>query len=272
MTAPTYIELPLSAIDPPPLPIRQAMSEESVDELAASILQHGQLQPSGVVRVGERFTISYGHRRYCAVEKLGDRLLRCLLFEGTYEAMLGAQLDENVQQRPMRPADEAVWFAQLLEGLQIDTTALADKLQKPRRYVEDRLALLAGDAAVFEAVRQERIPLGVAHALNDCVDEGNRHLLLDMAMHREATVRTVAGWVAEMNAHGVLTARALAAEGADVALPDPDAPPPVIVCSFCNGAKNPHLLTHEWIHEYCAEARDAMLGRALAAGPGGTGV
>lgn len=263
MSTAVFAVHPLDRINEPPAPMRLSMAQVGLEELAASIQNHGQLQPIGVVPDGERFTIIYGHRRFCALQLLGDRPAQCLVYASTSEAMLGAQIDENAVRQDTTPAEEALWFAQLLEGLQCDTNELSDRLKRPRAYIEGRLALLSGDPLVFEAVKAGGISLGVAHALNDCSEELTRRMFLDAAMKREATVRTVTQWIAEWKASGALASRI-----AESVNPKPaETPGPVADytprCTFCDDTDNAWMLEHEWIHSYCKKGRDRLLAAAL---------
>lgn len=265
MSGPTYREIRLVDINEPPAPIRQGISAEGIASLAESIRAHGQLQPIGVVVDGDRFTISYGHRRYLALEQLADRDARCLVFESTAEAMLGAQLAENVDREDMGPVDEAYWFAQLLEGLQTDTTRLAERLKMSRDYIEGRLELLAGDPAVLDALRRMDIGLGIARLLNTVEDAPHRGMLLDMCIKREAKVHTLTQWIAELRATGALAARAAAGEAGGSPASAPAAPLLRLTCCFCGSDQNAFLMEPDWIHNYCRDARERLLARALDA-------
>lgn len=224
MNPPVFQEIALALINEPDVAIRQAMDPAALEALAQSIRDNGQIHPLSVYPDGGRYTIAAGHRRYVALDMLGDRPARCLVYDSSTQAMLKIQIAENVHHEDMKPSDEAIWFARLMEGLGIDSTALADELKLNRNYIERRLALLGGDPRVFDAVAKHGLALGVAHELNDCKDPTHRVLLLDMAMHREATVATVAGWVAEFNAKGALEAKALEDTPPAAATLDPDAP------------------------------------------------
>jgi ParB family chromosome partitioning protein len=264
MSAPVYRELPLTSIIEPEAAIRSAMDPVKLDDLAASIRDVGQIHPLSVYPEGERYRISAGHRRFCALDRLGDRLARCLVYESDAEAMLAVQIAENAMHEDMSPADEAIWFARLLDGLGIDTTGLSERLHFTRDYIEHRLALLAGDEQVFEAVAHRDLKLGVAAALNRCKDTNQRRMLLDMALHREATIRTVEGWVAEMNAAGVLQQRAVD-EAAGTVAPTPlVAEPYRMRCDICDDDDDPHTMEMFWAHRKCKKMRDRLLQAQLA--------
>jgi ParB family chromosome partitioning protein len=267
VSGPVYLEVPLALINEPPAPIRQGIKSEGIEDLARSIADHGQLQPIGLVPDGDRYNVVYGHRRYLALAVLNDRPARALVFESTSEAMLGAQLAENVDREDMGPVDEAYWFAQLLEGLHTDTTHLAERLKMNRDYIEGRLALLHGDADVLSRLRLGDIKLGIAKMLNTVGDTKMRRLLLDMCVHREAKAHTLTQWIAELKATGRLVND------------DPDAPPPSIgdaadieapppiQCCFCDDSDEPWTMEPYWIHKHCKKALGNIIRHAADASP-----
>jgi len=263
MSGPTYQEIELFLINEPPAPIRQGIRPEGIEDLARSIADQTQLQPIGVVRDGERFTIVYGHRRFLALQKLNDRPARALVFDSTSEAMLGAQLAENVDREDMGPVDEAYWFAQLLEGLQIDTTRLAERLKMNRDYIEGRLDLLRGDADVLTRLRLGDIKLGIARLLNTVDNPVMRRMLLDMCVNREAKVHTLTQWIAELKATGRLQRDEQLAPPVDTSgLGDVESVKP-IVCAFCRDNDEPWTMEPYWLHRHCRKAIDNLIGQRL---------
>ena len=271
MNDPRYLEIDVLEINEPPAAIRQSIKPEGIEDLARSIRDHGQLQPIGVVVDGARFTIVYGHRRFLALQLLSDRPVRALVYTSTSEAMLGAQIAENVDREDMGPVDEAYWFAQLLEGLQIDTTRLAERLKMNRAYIESRLELLAGDADVLARLRLGDIKFSIARLLNTVPNQNMRRMLLDMCVKREAKVHTLTQWIAELEATGAIAARAAAAADGDAApAVDVEQPAP-IKCWFCDDNDEPWTMEPFWVHKHCKKAISNLLNRQLDASPVGHG-
>jgi ParB/RepB/Spo0J family partition protein len=244
-------ELPIDLVDEPPAPSRLPEELLDVDELAVSIKALGQLQPGGVVPDGDRYVVIYGHRRLLACRVAGLEFYSAWVYASTSDAMLAHQLAENRRRKDLNAVEEAYWFAQLLEYVGGDTTALAEHLNEGREYVERRLNLLRGDPAVLQALRDKKIRIGVAERLNAYPHDGDRLVLLDAAAAGGATERLVAQWIAERGK--------LIAAGGQVDTPDADAtaaaraaaPPEVTKCFMCDSPEHAYLMQPIWIHGVC---------------------
>lgn len=255
-----FKELPLALIDEPPLPSRTQMDEQKLEELVASIRQLGLLQPMIVARVGERFEVIAGHRRRMACGRAGLVAAPCIVFASRDAALDAAQGHENTKREELSPADEALWFAELLETkCGGDIEQLCGLVGEKLHYVDNRLALLRGDPDVFESLRQNKIKIGVAHELNKCPAADYRRYYLYLAIRDGATVAAVCGWITEWKK---LYATPLPAS-------DPAAPAPTMLvrvstfdpmrCAVCGESDQriPHMIP---VHPACKEAiLDKML-------------
>ena len=88
------LELPLKACQPNPHQPRQVFEEEALQELAASIKQHGLLQPITVMQEGEGYIIVAGERRYRAFQLLKKKTIPAILTSGKADELA---LIENLQ-------------------------------------------------------------------------------------------------------------------------------------------------------------------------------
>ena len=104
------------AIRPDPDNVRQDGPDE-LDGLAASIREHGLLQPLGVARENGGFRVVYGNRRRAAAIMAGLPEVPCLLVEGSAEDRLVRQMLENLQRRDLGDMDKADGFARLRRNL-----------------------------------------------------------------------------------------------------------------------------------------------------------
>jgi ParB/RepB/Spo0J family partition protein len=188
--------IPIDLIDEPEIAMREAMSDEGLESLMASLRELGQLQPIGVVVAGDRFRVAYGHRRRIAAGRVGFSALECKVWpEGTplEEAM---KVAENDEQEAVNPASEATYYKWLFANrCGNDVERVAALVRKPVSRVLDRLDLLRGDPRVLEQLRAKRITLSVAKALNKCPDEGYRRLFLDDAVRMGSNARQVQTWI-----------------------------------------------------------------------------
>ena len=147
--------------------IRQIVDEEPMDELVASIRQHGILQPI-VVESGEegRYRLHIGSRRMAAARTIGLEKVPALVLDDQLEAdkAITIMLVENLHREDLDPIDEADAYA-TLKDMGTKVSAIARLVGKERSYVSHSLRLLRLHPRVREAVRQRTIPREHALAL-----------------------------------------------------------------------------------------------------------
>lgn len=247
-------DVPLGLIDDPELPSRSSMDEQKLDELAASIRRDGLLQPLVLVRVGERYEVIAGHRRRLACGRAGLVAALAIIYPTKSAALEAAKYAENRHREDLNPADEAIWFSELLErDCGGDVDQLCEQLGERRTYVEGRLLLFQGDAVVFQALQRNDIRIGVAHQLNLCSDETYRRYLLHQAIVGGATVAVVSGWIADWKRNAQLVA------GEPPPPSEASAPGPVpetdyFRCYVCQRNDDVHLMRPINVHEHCKRA------------------
>jgi ParB family chromosome partitioning protein len=147
--------------------IRRIVDKESMDELVASIRQHGILQPIVVESIeGGRYKLQIGSRRMAAARIIGLEKVPALVLDDQLEAekSIAIMLVENLHREDLDPIDEAEAFAKLKDmGTKI--SAIARLVGKDRPYVSHSLRLLGLHPTVREAVREGTISREHALAL-----------------------------------------------------------------------------------------------------------
>lgn len=249
-----YRELPTARLVEPAKPSRSSMDDEKMDDLVASIRSIGVIQPLSVARVGDDFEVIAGHRRFIASQRAGLAVVPCIVYPSKEAALLAVQHAENRIREEQTPADEALWYAELLETIDGgDVDVLCGLVNEKRGRVEARLNLLRGDDQIFKALEASKIGVGVAEQLNRCTDLQHRRMLLHQAVHGGATVAVVSGWIAEWKAiHQPAT------QGLPNQAPAP-APGPIMqtdffTCALCKKTDNVHLMRPVNFHTFCEQA------------------
>jgi ParB family chromosome partitioning protein len=161
-----YRDLPIDWLVESPTNPRQTFDEDGMQELAASIREHGVLQPLLVRPHAERrFEIVFGARRYRGAAMAEKETVPVCIREMTDAQVLEAQLVENLQRRDVHPLHEAQGFAALLrlEEPKYSIELIAAKCGKQSGYVASRLRLTELAPAAVEAFTKDEIGLG--HAL-----------------------------------------------------------------------------------------------------------
>lgn len=196
-----FKELPLSCLDRPVLDARIDRDPEKLEDLAGDIARRGVILPLAVVRTGERYEVVDGFRRYLASLRAGLVTVPCMIYPTKDAALEGVKYAANLFREEMSPAEEAVFFRELLTNeCGEDIEKLATLVNKKISYIDSRLALLTGDEAIFEAVRAGKISLGVAAELNTIPADDYRRYYLTLAIRDGATVAAVRGWVMQWKA------------------------------------------------------------------------
>lgn len=147
--------LPLDVINFNPQQARQSFDEDTLEELAESIRHHDVLQPIGVRRLGERYEILFGERRYRAAIAAKKTDIPVLIYDDLSDADAAIMTAlENLQREDLELEDEARQFAHLLEVTGLSQRALADSLGKTHNYVSRRVRLLRERPELFAAIRE----------------------------------------------------------------------------------------------------------------------
>lgn len=197
-TSRTSVVIALALIDDPELDVRIDRDPVKLEELARDLLRRGLIEPIKVFRKGDRFEIVDGFRRFLAAKSAGLTEIECFVTDEPPAVREGLKYAANIFREDMSPADEAIAFARLLrDHCGDDIERLVAMTGKKLSYIDNRLALVNGDELVFEAVKERRIPLGVAAELNKWPDDGWRRYYLTHAIQGGATVATVTGWLTE---------------------------------------------------------------------------
>lgn len=254
MVKPEPRDVPIGLIDEPINPARMSMSEDKLDELCQSIRKLGIIQRLSLARVGDRYEVIAGHRRYLAATRIGLAAVPADVYPSKDAALEGIKHAENRFREEMSAAEEAVYFDELLNGpAGGDVDRVCDIVGERRAYVEDRLLLLQGSRDVFDALAEKKIKIGVAQEINKVTDDRVRRALLHDAMVGGATVAIVRGWVMDWKR---------SADMGSVPLPAPDAPStpgPVpetnyFTCACCLRTDNVHLMQPINVHTHCKMA------------------
>jgi len=147
--------------------IRKTLDKEPLDELVASIRQHGILQPVVVESSKEgQYKLHIGSRRMAAARLIGLEKVPTLVLDEQLDAekSLAIMIVENLQREELDPIDEAEAFA-TFKNMGTKVSAIARLVGKERTYVSHSLRLLKLHPEVREAVRQLAIPREHALAL-----------------------------------------------------------------------------------------------------------
>ena len=149
---------------------RQIFDDAEIAELGKSIRTTGLLQAVLVRPKGKRFELVFGERRHRATVHAGLTHIRANVAELTDEEVFDIQVHENLHRKDLRPLEEAESYAHLLltvklHGQALTEEKLAERVNKPLRYLVSRLLLNKLFPAAKEDLRAEFLPLNLALVL-----------------------------------------------------------------------------------------------------------
>ena len=159
------IYLPVDALAPNPAQPRKDFSREGLEELAASIAEHGILQPLSVRRLGTGYELVSGERRLRAARLAGLEEVPCILVSADNRESSLLALIENVQRRDLDFWEEAQAIQALLQATGLSQEAAAKQMGKSQSAVANKLRLLKLSPAALQLLRSRGFTERHARAL-----------------------------------------------------------------------------------------------------------
>ena len=171
------MQIELDRIRPNPFQPRREFRVEELEELAASIREHGLLQPIAVRQAGEGYEIVAGERRFRACQRLGQPTVPALVRSADDTQMLELALIENIQRQDLNAIEEARAYQAYVQRLDLTQEQAAQRLGKSRSAVANMIRLLDLPTDVQDLVSCGTLSMGHARALLAVPDpEGQRAL------------------------------------------------------------------------------------------------
>jgi ParB family chromosome partitioning protein len=181
--------IPLERIEPNPEQPRIKFDENTIEELAASIREHGVLQPILVRPIGpNRYQLIAGERRWRASRVAGAETIPALIEEIDDDAALEIAIIENLQREDLSPLDEAVMYDRMVREHGYSIRRLAQKLGKDKGYLENRLRLADAPDEIKELVSVRKDTLSHAYELLKVPDPRRRKRLAGQVARGELSL------------------------------------------------------------------------------------
>jgi len=164
----TPTEVDIDRLSPNQLQPRVSVDDAKLEELTRSIASHGIIQPIVVRKVGDRFQIIAGERRWRAARHAGLMRVPVVVREvaaGREQSLLEMALIENIQRENLNPIDEALAYRRLADDFHLKQEDIATAVGKDRASVANYLRLLKLPDEVRNEVASGRLSMGHARAL-----------------------------------------------------------------------------------------------------------
>lgn len=187
-------ELPLDLIEVEEKPLRTLMTDDGMEELRASIREHGVLVPISVVNAGEVFHLVAGLRRVIACRSLGMASIPALVGEMSESERMWARFAENRIREDVSPLDEGLYVVEWLNRGGVTQAEVAAALGVSESWVSQRVGILRWPPEVQDSLGRRGISFGVARELAGIADDGRRRHYLRFAEMGGCSVRQAAQW------------------------------------------------------------------------------
>lgn len=157
--------LPIEKVRANRLQPRKSFDEKALEELAASIREHGLMQPVLVRQKGEAYEIIAGERRWRASQRAGLKSIQVIVKDLAEDSVFEWALIENIQREDLNPIEEAEAYRRLLSEGGLTQEALAERVAKDRSTITNSLRLLKLPEEVRRQVIAGALSMGHARAL-----------------------------------------------------------------------------------------------------------
>jgi ParB family chromosome partitioning protein len=186
------IEIDIDRLTPNELQPRGHMDPATLEDLSRSIAANGIIQPIIVRRVGDRFQIIAGERRWRAARLAGLLHVPVVVREvasGAEGSLLEVALIENIQRENLNPIEEALAYRRLADQFQMTQEAIATSVGKDRVTIANTLRLLKLPDDVRADVASGVLSMGHARALLALSDEAEQRRMAREVVARGLSVR-----------------------------------------------------------------------------------
>ena len=183
------IEVNIDEILPSRVQPRIQFDEEEILELSDSIREHGVIQPIVVRRIGDKYEIVAGERRYKASVLAGMETVPVIVKDLNDKDSAEIALIENVQRKNLTPIEEALSYKRILDMGYMTQEDLAVKLGKSQSSIANKIRLLNLSDEVQEALLENRISERHARSLLKLETSKLQNEMLNRIINERLTVR-----------------------------------------------------------------------------------
>ena len=183
------VELDPALLKPNPFQPRRTFNEESLQELAASIKEHGIIQPIIAEKNGDDYYIIAGERRTRAALLAGLTRVPVIFREFESSKKLEIALIENIQRENLNPIEEAKAYQEIMQLSNLNQEETAKRVGKSRSAVANAMRLLQLPDEMQTALEKGAITAGHARAILSLINPADQTLLFTRIMEQSLSVR-----------------------------------------------------------------------------------
>ncbi len=182
----------ISQIETNPFQPRTNFEEDALNELAASIKEHGIIQPITVRKLGyDKYQLISGERRFRASQLAGLTSVPAYIRIANDQAMLEMALVENIQREELDAIEVAISYKRLIDECDLTQEQLSQKVSKQRSTITNYLRLLKLPVEIQLAIRNGDVSMGHARALINIDNEDTQLDIYNQIVLNSLSVREV---------------------------------------------------------------------------------
>src|SRR5208282_5215511 len=159
------LQIDIDLIDPSPFQPRTRFREEALEELARSIRVSGIVQPLVVRRVGQRFQLIAGERRWRAAQRSALARVPAVVRDVRDDMALEMTLVENLQREDLNPIEQARAFQRLTDEFNLTQEQVAERTGKERATIANAVRLLKLEEPIQDLLEDGLLSAGHGRAL-----------------------------------------------------------------------------------------------------------
>lgn len=183
------IQIEINRLRANPYQPRKEFNEESINELAQSIKEHGVIQPIIVRSVMRGYEIIAGERRWRASQACGLETIPAVVRDFTDQQVMEIALIENIQREDLNAIEIAVAYQGLIDQFSLTQEQLSAKVGKSRSHIANFLRLLQLPDEVKDYVSRGTLSMGHARAIAGLDDEQLIKQMAETAIEKQWSVR-----------------------------------------------------------------------------------
>lgn len=186
-----FAEIAVAAVEPNPHQPRKSIEPAALQELADSIRAEGLLQPIVVRKIGEKYQLIAGERRWRAFQKLQIKTIPARVIAASDASSASLALIENLQREGLNPMEEAYGYASLMRDFDLTQESVSERVGKGRATVANSLRLLNLDGELQGFLAKTMLSVGHAKVLLGIEKPAERSILARRVIEEGLSVRAL---------------------------------------------------------------------------------
>lgn len=182
-------QIEIGKIDPNKDQPRKVFDQTALNELASSIKLHGIIQPIVLTKIGERYMIIAGERRWRAAQIAGLKAVPAIIKDYDNKQIREISIIENLQREDLNPMEAARAMKQLMDEYGWTQEIVADRLGKSRPVIANTIRLLNLEPEVIEMIEKGKLSAGHARSLVAVNNRDAQIRLAKQVCEKKLTVR-----------------------------------------------------------------------------------